>query len=102
MRPKFVIISFIEWTWFQSGEPLMRIAGLVIAGSLAAILASPQFALARSNSPPKTEQMQEPSTCSARQRGADGTWMDIPCQELGSSARPQPKPVMRNEDEEAH
>jgi hypothetical protein len=46
--------------------------------------------------------MQEPSTCSARQRGADGTWMDIPCQELGSSARPQPKPVMRNEDEEAH
>jgi len=65
----------------------------IFAGSIAAMvsLTAPALALARHTDTPKTSEQPTSSPCSALQRMADGTWTQLPCQELGS-----PKQLPRN------
>jgi hypothetical protein len=103
--------SFLfEMNSSQHGEPPMRIARLIFVGSIAvlAVLATP--ALARnSNSNPSNANAQKvddkPASqgCHAYQQAHDGSWVQLPCQEVGptSQAPTQHKSATRIPDEEA-
>ncbi|QIG91692.1 MULTISPECIES: hypothetical protein [unclassified Bradyrhizobium] len=70
----------------------MRIAGLVFAGSLAAIAAIATPALAKSGERQKADDKSTTTTsagCQAYQQAADGTWTQLPCGEAGSGGATQ-------------
>jgi hypothetical protein len=48
-------------------------------------------ALAQNSTPAPSEERSASSPCHTMQRGPDGQWLSIPCQELGSTAQPQPR-----------
>ena len=82
----------------------MRIAQLIFAGSIAALsmLAAP--VLAKNSNAQKTEETSASSSCHARQQTADGTWVELPCEEIGAASQRQTqhKPAVRTSDGEAH
>jgi len=68
----------------------MRIAHLVVAGSLAisAVLAGAAFA--RNTDAQKGEDKSTSSpSCSAYQQAPDGSWEQLPCKETGERSQPQ-------------
>lgn len=70
----------------------MRIAGLIFAGSIAALAGLTAPAPAKnSNSPAnanaqKIEDAPVAQGCHAYQQAPDGSWTPLPCQEAGSTA----------------
>ncbi len=79
----------------------MRITGLIFAGPMAAlgVLALP--ALAKNSNMQKPDDNSISSSCHAYQRAADGSWTQLPCQEMGSpaSGATQHKSATRSADE---
>jgi hypothetical protein len=60
----------------------MRIAQLIVAGSVAALaLTAP--ALAKNSESQKSEDKTTSTSCHAYQQAADGSWTALPCQEAG-------------------
>jgi hypothetical protein len=57
-------------------------------------------ALAKHSDAQKTSEQTTSSPCSARQRMPDGTWTQLPCQELGSPKQTPGKSATRNPDEQ--
>ena len=54
-----------------------------------ALLTSP--VLAKNSDVQKAGEQAIPSPCSAQQRTSDGTWIQLPCREIGTSTQPTSK-----------
>ena len=78
----------------------MRIKHAIFAGSLAALASLTAPALAKTSNVQKTGEQSTSSPCSAQQRTADGTWIQLPCQELGSPKPPSSKSATRSSDQQ--
>jgi len=84
----------------------MRIRHAIFFGSVAAltVLAAPCIAGntgAQRTSEQPTSTSPSP-TCQSYQQAADGSWKQLPCQELGSGAATQHKSSARNADDGEH
>ena len=58
-----------------------------------ALMTSPVLAKNSNTQPP--DEKSAPSPCHTLQRGPDGAWIEIPCQEVGAPAQTQPRPTGR-------
>ncbi len=76
----------------------MRIASVIFAGSVAALLAIAP-ASARNTTPQKTDDKSTSSTRHAYRQAADGSWTELPCQEFGNG-QVQPRPGAKGSEEE--
>jgi hypothetical protein len=80
----------------------MRIKRAIFIGSIAALAATTAPALAKNSTAQKTDDKSTSSSCHAYQQAADGSWTELPCQELGSGSggQTQHKSARRNDGEE--
>jgi hypothetical protein len=78
----------------------MQLKHAIFVGALAALASLAVPALAKHSDAPKTSEQPAASACSARQQTADGTWTQVPCQEVGSPAQPPGKSATRSPDEQ--
>ena len=68
----------------------MRIAQVIVAGSVAGALALATPALAKNSDAQKpADEAAVASPCHAYRMGPDGTWQQQPCQEAGAPAVPR-------------
>ncbi len=58
--------------------------------------------LARQPDARSGDETSTPSPCHSLEKGPDGTWVEIPCQELGAPAAARPKPENRNSQHASH
>jgi len=79
----------------------MRIARSVFVGSMAALALLTAPALAKNSNAQKADDKPASSSCHAYQRAPDGSWIALPCQQLGSSGQTQQKPPQRGANEDA-
>jgi hypothetical protein len=87
---------------FREGDIPMRIKRAIFVGSIATLAAMTAPALAKHSNAQKTDDKSTSSSCHAYQQAADGSWTELPCQELGSGSggQTQHKSATRNPDEE--
>jgi hypothetical protein len=82
----------------------MRLGQAILFGSAAALLTQAAPTLARNSSAHshtmKATEAPVSSPCQAYQQAADGTWMQLPCQEMGSKAPAQPRSAAKGATEE--
>jgi hypothetical protein len=78
----------------------MRIKHAILVGSTAVLAFLTAPALARHSDAPKTTEQPASSPCSAQQEMPDGTWKQVPCQELGLPKQPPSKSVTRSPEEQ--
>jgi hypothetical protein len=82
----------------------MRLGQAIFFGSAAALLTLAAPTLARNastNSPPaKTTEAPASASCHAYQQAADGAWVQLPCQAMGSKATAQPRSAAKSATEE--
>jgi len=78
----------------------MPIKHAIFAGSIAATVSLTAPALARQSDAPKTSEQPTSSPCSALQRMADGTWTQLPCQELGSPRQTPRKSATQSSEQQ--
>jgi hypothetical protein len=81
----------------------MRLGQAIFFGSAAALLTLAAPTLARNSSAHShtTKATEAPaSSCHAYQQAADGTWMQLPCQEMGSKAPAQSRSAAKSTSEE--
>jgi hypothetical protein len=76
----------------------MRLGHAIFVATTAALLAAAVPGLARNAEAPKTSEQPASSSCHSYQMAADGSWTELPCQELGVSA-PSRKSSPRKTDE---
>jgi hypothetical protein len=79
----------------------MRIATMILAGSVAALVAAAP-ARAKNAEAHRTEDKSEASSCHAYQQAPDGSWTQLPCQESGNGQtqhRTTPKTIENGEDQ---
>ena len=74
----------------------------VILGSLTALAIVTAPVLARNSNTQQPDEKSAPSQCHSLQRAADGAWVEIPCQEAGAPAQPQPRPTGRSAETASH
>lgn len=75
----------------------MRIATVIVAGSLAGAFALATPALAKHSDPQKpAEEAAVSSPCHAYEMGADGAWHQQPCQEAGAPTQAPRKSAAHN------
>ena len=80
----------------------MRIKRAIFVGSIATLAAMTAPALAKHSNAQKTDD-KSTSSCHAYQQAADGSWTQLPCQEMGSpQAQPQRTSSTRTESDETH
>jgi hypothetical protein len=81
----------------------MRIAAVIFAGSVAAFahFATPVLAKNSETQPDaqKADENQATSPCRAYQKAADGSWQQMPCQEMGAPAETKRKSATGNSDQ---
>jgi hypothetical protein len=82
----------------------MRIAQLIFVGSVAALAMLAAPALAKNSNAQKNEDTSASPACHARQQTADGSWVELPCEEVGAASQRQTqhKPAGRTSGGEAH
>ncbi len=78
----------------------MRLGHAIFVGLMAALLTLAAPTLARNSSQQKSSEAPASSSCNAYQQTADGTWKQLPCQELGSRPPTQPKSASKSGGEE--
>jgi hypothetical protein len=79
----------------------MRIKNAILAVSFAALAVMTTPALAKDSAAPNAED-KSTSSCHAYQQATDGSWTQLPCQELGSRGQPPRRPAPRTEGDETH
>jgi hypothetical protein len=78
----------------------MQIKNAIFVGSVAALIVMTAQALARNSDAHKTDEKPTSSSCHAYQQATDGSWTQLPCQELGTpTGTAQHKSATRNSDE---
>lgn len=80
----------------------MRLGHAMFLGLMAALLTLAAPTLARNSNQHKTSEAPAASPCNAYQQAADGSWTQLPCQELGSKPAAQPKSASKSGDVETH
>jgi hypothetical protein len=79
----------------------MRIANMVFAAFLAALIGLAAPVLAKSSETRKTtDDGSRSSSCYAYQQEPDGSWTERPCEEKGQPAQTEHKPVAKGSEEE--
>jgi hypothetical protein len=78
----------------------MRIANLIFVGSVAALAALATSAVANNSVPQNAEERQASSPCQAYQKAPDGSWKELPCQEMGGASQPHRKSATKGADHE--
>jgi hypothetical protein len=82
----------------------MRLGQAIFFGSAAALLTLAAPTLARNSSAnshtAKAAEAPASSNCHAYQQAADGSWTELPCQEMGSKASPKPHSAAKSATEE--
>ena len=82
----------------------MRLGQAIFFGSAAALLTLAAPTLARNShthpTPPRITEAPASATCNAYQQAADGSWTQLPCQEMGSKAPAQPRSAAKSATEE--
>jgi hypothetical protein len=78
----------------------MRIATVIFAGSVAALAQLATPVLANNSDSQKTDDKQAGSPCRAYQKGPDGSWQELPCQEMGAPSQTQHKSATKNSDQQ--
>ena len=78
----------------------MRFGPALFMATTAALLAAAAPGLARNSETPKASEQAatKSSSCRSYQQAADGSWTELPCQELGAPA--QSKSATRKMDEQ--
>ena len=85
----------------------MRIASTIFVGSIAALAILTAPALAKDARAQKADDQSTSSTssssppCHAYQQAPDGSWTQLPCEEVGSGGQTQHRSSARKVDEEA-
>jgi hypothetical protein len=77
----------------------MRIATVIFAGSVAALAHFATPVLAKNSETQKADDKQATSPCRAYQKAADGSWQEMPCQEMGAPAETKRKSATGNSDQ---
>jgi hypothetical protein len=89
---------------FRQRKISMRLGQAIFLGSAAALLTLAAPTLARNastNAPPaKATEAPASASCHAYQQAADGSWTQLPCQEMGSKAPAQPRSAAKGAAEE--
>ncbi len=77
----------------------MRIAITIFAGSVAALacLTTPVFA--NNSNTQRTDDKQAASPCRAYQKAPDGSWQELPCQEMGAPTETKRKSATGSSDQ---
>jgi hypothetical protein len=82
----------------------MRLGQAILFGAAAALLtlAAPTLARNSSTNSHTTKVTEAPAStsCHAYQQEADGSWTQLPCQEMGSKASAQPHSAAKSATEE--
>jgi hypothetical protein len=78
----------------------MQLKYAIFVGAMAALASLAVPALARNSDAENTGEQPTSSSCSARQKTADGTWQQVPCQELGATKQTSRKSATRGTDEQ--
>ena len=77
----------------------MRLAHVIVIGSLAALAGIATPALAKKAEAQKAaEEKSTSSSCHTYQQAADGTWTEHPCEEVGGSTQHRPAPKTQEEE----
>ena len=76
----------------------MRLGQAMFLGLVAALLTLAVPTLARNPNTAKTSEAPSSASCHAYQQEPDGTWTQLPCQEMGSKVHP--KSTSKNADQE--
>jgi hypothetical protein len=83
----------------------MRLGQAIFFGSAAALLTLAAPTLARNSTPAphaaKSAEAPASSSCHAYQQAADGSWTQLPCQEMGSRTPAQSPSAVEGTAEEA-
>ena len=77
----------------------MRLGHAIFVATIAALLAAAVPGLAKNAETPKTSEQPASSSCHSYQQTSDGSWTELPCQELGPPA-PSRKSSPRKTDQE--
>lgn len=80
----------------------MRKSCAILAGWFALLAVLPASALAKSAAAQKAEDKSAAAPCSAYEQAPDGSWIALPCQEIGSDGRAQHKSAPGGADEATH
>jgi hypothetical protein len=82
----------------------MRLGQAIFFGTAAAFLTLAAPTLARNSSAnshtAKATEAPAPASCHAYQQAADGSWVQRPCQAMGSKAAAQPRSATKSATEE--
>ena len=77
----------------------MRIARVIFVSAAALAITAP--ALAKNSQSQKTDEKSTASSCHAYRQAADGSWTELPCQELGGGqSQTEHRPVAKNGEDE--
>ena len=79
---------------------MQRIA--IIVGSLLALAIGTAPAPGKSPTAQKADEKTAPASCHSYVQNPDGSWVPIPCQEIGPPTQAQHKPPPRGEDDDTH
>ena len=77
----------------------MRLGHAIFVATTAALLAAAVPGLAKNAETPKTSEQPASSSCHSYQQTSDGSWTELPCQELGAPT-PSRKASPRKTDED--
>jgi hypothetical protein len=77
----------------------MRFGHALFVATTAALLAAAVPGLAKNGETQKSSEQPAAASCHSYQMGADGSWTELPCQEIGVSAS-SPKSSSRKTDED--
>ncbi|WP_213774611.1 hypothetical protein [Bradyrhizobium sp. dw_78] len=77
----------------------MRISDMIFVGSVAALAALAAPALAKNSDAQKSDDTSASPACHAYQPAADGSWTQVPCQEVGAGS-PTPRKSAASTPEE--
>ena len=80
----------------------MRTGKAIILGSIAALAVLTPPALAKNSDAQKVDDKSASPPCHAYQPAADGSWTELPCQEVGAGSQPQHKSAAKSPDEDPH
>ena len=84
----------------------MRLGQAIFLGAAAALLTLAAPTLAKNSSAnshtAKATEAPVSASCQAYQQAADGSWTQLPCQEMGSRTSTQPRSAAKSATEETH
>jgi hypothetical protein len=80
----------------------MRFTAVIVAGAVLMLTSPAMTVLAKDNGAQKSEdKTSASSSCHAYEQAADGSWHQLPCEEVGPGGQTQHKGAARGREEDA-